>query len=197
MRVMVSQITSLTIVYSSVYSGADQRKHQSSASLAFVRGIHRWLVNSLHKGPVTQKMFPFDDVIMLSWQLCHHCIHGCQYDCLQWYQWCEGPGYLCGCRTLNINCHPLMILFLKKYSQEIPITCLWGSFASSTNPWLGTRLQYLHCYNALEILQSCTKPLTWCMLYLGHPNAVLYTILWYVSTIRCLGMWAMGCLLWV
>ena len=55
---------SLTIVYSSIYSGADQRKHQSSASLAFVRGIHRWPVNSPHKGPVTQKMFPFDDAIM-------------------------------------------------------------------------------------------------------------------------------------
>ena len=39
-------------------------KHQSSASLAFVRGIHRWPVNSPHKGPVTRKMFPFDDVIM-------------------------------------------------------------------------------------------------------------------------------------
>ena len=48
----------------SVYSDADQRKHQSSASLAFVRGIHRWPVNSPHKGPVTRKMFPFDDVIM-------------------------------------------------------------------------------------------------------------------------------------
>ena len=59
-----SQITSLAIVYSSVYSGADQRKHQSSASLAFVRGIHRWPVNSLHKGPVTRKIFPFDDVII-------------------------------------------------------------------------------------------------------------------------------------
>ena len=45
-------------------SGTDQRNHQSSASLAFVRGIHRWPVNSPHKGPVTQKMFPFDDVIM-------------------------------------------------------------------------------------------------------------------------------------
>ena len=44
--------------------GADQRKHQSSASLAFVRGIHRWPVNSPHKGPVTRKMFPFDDVIL-------------------------------------------------------------------------------------------------------------------------------------
>ena len=41
MTAMASQITSLTIVYSTVYSDADQRKHQSSASLAFVRGIHR------------------------------------------------------------------------------------------------------------------------------------------------------------
>ena len=44
--------------------GVDQRKHQSSVSLAFVRGIHRWPVNSPHKGPVMQKMFPFDDIIM-------------------------------------------------------------------------------------------------------------------------------------
>ena len=63
---MASQITSLTIVYSIVHSGADQRKHQSSASLAFVRGIHRWPVNSPHKWPVTWKMFPFDDVIMIA-----------------------------------------------------------------------------------------------------------------------------------
>ena len=61
---MAPQITSLTIVYATVYSGADQRKHQSSGSLAFVWGIHRWPVNSLHKWPVTRKMFPFDDVIM-------------------------------------------------------------------------------------------------------------------------------------
>ena len=56
---MASQITSLTIVYSTVYSGADQRKQQSSALQAFVRGIHRWPVNSPHKGPVTRKGFPF------------------------------------------------------------------------------------------------------------------------------------------
>ena len=62
MGAMASQITSLTSVYSTVYSGADQRKHQSSASLAFVRGIYRWPVNSPHKRPVTRKMFPFDDV---------------------------------------------------------------------------------------------------------------------------------------
>ena len=65
---IASQITSLTIVYSAVYSGADQRKHQSSASLAFVRGIHRGPANSPHKWPVTRKMFPFDDVIMM---VCH------------------------------------------------------------------------------------------------------------------------------
>ena len=63
---MASQITSLTIVYSSVYSDANHRKHQSSASLAFVLGIHRWPVNSLHKKPVTRKMFSFDDAIMRS-----------------------------------------------------------------------------------------------------------------------------------
>ena len=64
MGAIASQITSLTIVYSTVYSGADQRKHQSPASLAFVWGIHRRPVNSPHKWPVTRKMFPFVDVIM-------------------------------------------------------------------------------------------------------------------------------------
>ena len=47
MGTMASQITSLTIVYSTVYSGADQRTHQSSASLAY----------SPHKWPVTRKCF--------------------------------------------------------------------------------------------------------------------------------------------
>ena len=65
MGAIASQITSLTIDYSTVYSDADQRKHQSSASLAFARGIHRGPVYSPHKWPVTRKMFPFDDVIML------------------------------------------------------------------------------------------------------------------------------------
>ena len=65
MGTIASQITSHTIVYSTVYSGADQSKHQSSASLAFVWGIHRGPVNSPHKWPVTRKMFPFADVIMI------------------------------------------------------------------------------------------------------------------------------------
>ena len=65
MSTMASQITSLKIVYSAVYSSRRSKKPQSSASLALVWGIHRWLVYSPHKGPVTRKMFPFDDVIMI------------------------------------------------------------------------------------------------------------------------------------
>ena len=64
MNAMASQITGVSIIYSTICSGADQRKHQSSASLVFVRGIHWWPLNSPHKGPVTRKIFPFDDVIM-------------------------------------------------------------------------------------------------------------------------------------
>ena len=64
MGTMASQITSISIVCSTVGSGADQRKHQSSASLAFVWGIHRWPGNSPHKRQVMWKMFPFDEVIM-------------------------------------------------------------------------------------------------------------------------------------
>ena len=70
MGAVASQITSVSILCSTVVSGADQRNHQSSASLAFVRGIHRWPVNSPHKRSVTRKMFPFYDVIMNS-----HIIH--------------------------------------------------------------------------------------------------------------------------
>ena len=63
MSTVASLITGVSVVYSTVSSGADQKKHQSSASLAFVRGIHLWPVNSPHKRPVTRKMCPFDDVI--------------------------------------------------------------------------------------------------------------------------------------
>ena len=72
MSATASQIIGV-IVCSAVCSGAEQRKHQSSASLVFVRGIHRWPVDSPHKGPVTRTMFPSDDIIMvfpayLHWQ---------------------------------------------------------------------------------------------------------------------------------
>ena len=110
MSAMASQITGVSIVCSTAGSGGVQRKHQSSAPLAFVRGIHRWPVNSPHKSPVTRKMFPSDDVIMmgktlrvliprplpLKWrntlrpyQNCHHftddivkCITVCENNCV-------------------------------------------------------------------------------------------------------------------
>ena len=63
MSAVSSQITGISMVCSTVCSGTDQRKHQSSALLAFVRWFHRWSVNSPDKKPVTRKMFPFDDVI--------------------------------------------------------------------------------------------------------------------------------------
>ena len=65
MSAMVSQITGIPILYSTICSGTDQSEHQSSVSPAFVRGIHWRLVNSLHKGPVMQKMFLFDDKVIM------------------------------------------------------------------------------------------------------------------------------------
>ena len=62
MSAIASQIIGVPIVCPAIYSGADQRKHQISASLAFVRGIHRWLVDSHHEEPIARKMFPIDDV---------------------------------------------------------------------------------------------------------------------------------------
>ena len=94
MGAMAYQITSLTIVYSTVYSGADQRKHQSSASLAFVRGIHRWSVNSPHRWQVTRKMFPFDDVIMVliffspQWWCHRGWLENLPLPESCWYRWC-------------------------------------------------------------------------------------------------------------
>ena len=79
MGAMASQITSLTIVYPTIYSGADQSKHQSSASLAFVWGIHRGPVKSPHKWPATRKMFPFDDVIMMKYAKILHFLRKVQY----------------------------------------------------------------------------------------------------------------------
>ena len=80
MSTMASQITSVSMVCSTVCSGTDQRKRQSSALLSFVWGIHRSPVNSPQKRPVTRKMFPFGDVIMISqtlkcWYI-HMCMHG-------------------------------------------------------------------------------------------------------------------------
>ena len=70
MGAMASQITSLTIVYSTVYSSTDQKKISKLRVICLFEGSHRGPVNSPHKWPVTRKMFPFDDVIMMCHKLC-------------------------------------------------------------------------------------------------------------------------------
>ena len=101
-----------------------RHRFQSSASLAFVRGIHRWPVNSPHKGPVTRKMIPFDDVLMsvswfkFQWSLfllvqLRTCMARasaettCDYLCLSLYMWvvitCACPWYLSLAHTYSIN----------------------------------------------------------------------------------------------
>ena len=76
MGATVSQISSLAIIYWTAYSGADERKHKSSSSLAFVRGILRGPMISPHKWPVTGEMFPFDDVIMVYAQIVRMSVNG-------------------------------------------------------------------------------------------------------------------------
>ena len=105
MNAIASQITSVYIVCSIVGSGADQRKHQSSASLAIVRGIRRWPVNSPHKGQQTRKMSPFDDVIMTDYVInefpCYMEWHRiCGWYCVQLF---EFSAYHIGNRYLGLS----------------------------------------------------------------------------------------------
>ena len=114
---VVSQITSISIVYSTICSGTDQRKHQSSASLAFVRRIHWWPLNSPHKGPVSWKMFPFDDIII---DLSHP-------------KWWSFPSLL--------HCHWMMILrsiiHRSQSSLKMRQSTWWISYISiSKSKWL-------------------------------------------------------------
>ena len=121
MSLVASQITSLMIVYSTVYSDADQIKHQSSASLAFVRGIHRGPVNSPHKGPLTRKMFPFDDVIMDAQRVLINCHRGNPFPILYAFDKLEGTWLFFVNHSSALKCHTLLIFILK----NIPISYSW------------------------------------------------------------------------
>ena len=122
MSAMASQITGVSMVCSTVCSGAHQRKHQSFASLAFVGGIRRLPVNSPHKGPATRKMVPFDDVIMSSFMVTSrgvakpwvrensidlnlsHSLKTWRYSkirCAMWNSICAAVMGVCSCRRLK------------------------------------------------------------------------------------------------
>ena len=103
MGAMASEITGVSIVCSTVCSGGHQRKHQSSASLAFLRWIHRWPVDSPHKGSVRREMFPFEYVIMetaVTW--CRH------YELLLMSFVVVGLGLLLERRTISTNNAPAL-----------------------------------------------------------------------------------------
>ena len=156
MGAMASQITSLTTVYSTVYSGADQRKHQSSASLAFVWGNHRKPVKSPHKWPVTRKMFPFDDVIMPKLSLAvgplGHPFLPCGAPCcphefLWWHlEACVNHvlfshvriTYRGICRYWLLQCDTVIIRskILTKGTRSLPVSARYGVSFLSVNSWI-------------------------------------------------------------
>ena len=150
MGVIASQITSLTIVYSTVYSDADQRKHQSSASLAFVRGIHRGPVNSLHKWPVTRKMFPFDDDIMFSAAICSVMLlpHRWWPSCLL-YSIAVDNGVI-----LNVHSHQVMVLTSKR--------CIYVYYyiATDNSAWHDDVIKWKHLTRYWPFAKGNQRPVT-------------------------------------
>ena len=150
MGAMASQITSLTIVYSTVYSGAE---HQSSASLAFVRGIHRSPVNSPYTRPVTRKMFSFDDVIMHF--MCSSVLH------IWWAMYFHRPR--AGYRRLFWNRRKL---FWSKGLVGLSLPC-----------WSSTK----HASDGISIKNSnfCNVHLPIKRIYIYAPSCVcLHVVLW-------------------
>ena len=139
---VASQITSPTIVYLTVDSDANQRKHQSSASLAFEWRIHRWAVNSPHKWSVTRKMFPFDDVI-ISRRNRAQILQACDSDYHElWYRQYR---FLYVYVYVEINCHP---------------AASWPSTAWSYYGNLLKSPQILHCQTWISHRPLCSKKKT-------------------------------------
>ena len=129
MSAVSSQITGVSIVYSTVCSGVDQRKHQSSASLVFVRRLHRWPVESPHKEPVTRKMLPFDDITMhgqqcitslntVEWKLSNCICFQFDRDCLN-----DNKQLLLVCNQSN----HLYYFFQKEVYSIIMIDYIWSA----------------------------------------------------------------------
>ena len=134
MDAIASQITSLTIVFSTFYSDADQRKHQSSVSVTgLCAGNSPGTGDSPHKWPVTRKMFPFDDIIMMTRHIyrrfddfssltapCRSCKDE-HFRCSQWRKFRQSD---------NILISILLIDLLRKLCQQIPafLTREWSNF---------------------------------------------------------------------
>ena len=158
MGAMASQITSLTIVYSNVYSGAEQRKHQSSVSLAFMLGIRRWPVNSPHIWSLTRKMFPFDDVIMCSE---HNAVLGSfSYPARHCYwrgveQVCKWISNLIPHIIMNVITYACWNHVSKRGPGSSEVMCAWKSVTFSRAA--RQRLNQIHCLQMYRLLKIILK----------------------------------------
>ena len=164
MSAMASQITGVSIVCSTVYSGGHLRKHQSSASLAFVTWIHQWPVESPHKGPITQIFF-------IRWR--HNVHRWIGRTDIRWFRLEQS-----GKRVLHMPLFYFPTRFLLAESMQTRLytysaKLMHGSFWPTWRHYFG-KSNMLLCLqlhidgwvqdcstsiaNALELLQSCTKP---------------------------------------
>ena len=157
MGAMGSQITSLTIVYSTVHSGTDQRKHQSSALLAFVRGIHRRPVISPYKWPATRKMFPFDDVIMIHTHMCilytYTSVHTCAWAKMNTSTFIHTYIHLCIC-TQSHTCICIRTFtnasavstYIAARNSIVPVLWMYGNWLKRGHKLFQTQWVYFLSY---------------------------------------------------
>ena len=187
MGAMASQITRLTIAYSTVYSGADQRNHQSSAALAFVRGNHRSPVNSPHKWPITRKMFLFDGVIMyytptkttlrLSWTTLTLCLN------LMPQTLVYSDNVACHFRTWQVDCLYLYT-FLNKYSHvNSVITGNVANPGSTPESFLNNSRILFYSSVTDECLSEHCHLYFFCVICDRLSVLCLYSILWTMLTL--------------
>ena len=185
--------------YSDVYSTV-QRKHQSSASLASVRGIHQWPLNSSHKWPLTRKMFPFDDVIM------QKVLHFPEFVLIisLWFSKCIGINLhrngICA-KQLIVVIQEMIIAYLTKFNHIEVCWCItsiqvvqafWKlhtarrhDIATHRNDWSQKKGTYRE-FKTLDLseaipfnIPNCMKEVTWLKLCLstnGHRSAALWRL---------------------
>ena len=147
MGAMASQISASPLFTQSFIQGQIKKKYQSSASLAFVRGIHRWPVNSPHIWPVTRQMFPFDDVIM------SHLYHGWQL---------EGRFLYWNVPLCSYQCtrHPTtgsMLATTRMIYNMFHTICIWACCALSCLGLKNNLYLWIHII-LLQIYFICTVP---------------------------------------
>ena len=172
MSMIASQITSLTIVYSTVYSDADQRKHQSSASLAFVWGIHRdrWIPRT--KDQLRGKCFHLMTSSCIKWSASvSEETENCHDDSLS--------SFVTTSETMQHLCHAFRGLFVVCSESGL------HSYGRHYTVWCG--------YNAVNFLKNINKihpiarPLErgmGCLLSIGHLIDILPQFL--QSLVQCL-----------